>query len=97
MNRRWFIAALSALPFVGKLAAGRTAERLMVHPTGISRVLNVDGSIPETVVPDPYMPMGQAIVSNRILAVNPADVRSWGRPDALVILNGAWFQGWSLT
>ena len=113
MNRRGFIAALAALPFVGRPAKARTitvkkGEKLVTPwidlkkpsrtlPVGM-RVLFVDGSTPETAVPDLYCPRGLVVVVNHIAMVNPHDVRGrWGRPDHGVGLNGAWFPGWRLT
>lgn len=89
MNRRNFFAALACLPLVGKLVKQRPAHEILTFT-------NYDGVEPRGAVMDPFCPAGQLVSVRGVMMIPVGVAKRLPRPDAVVVLGGASFEGWSL-
>ena len=91
MKRRGFLAAIAALPFVGRLVGAKQ------NPPPIAMdVFWHDRRPPGVAVVDWYCPKGQIHISRGVMMIPASLAARMPKQDAVVFLNGATFRGWWL-
>lgn len=91
VRRRGFLAALAAVPFIGRLGGAKR------RPLPIAMdVFWHDRRPPGVAVMDKYCPKAQIHISRGVMMIPASLAARMPKQDAVVVLNGATLHGWAL-